>query len=189
MKWKFEFEPYSKEPVITVFQHFLKLKALYRQGWLQRNVSEVQCESVADHSFGTALLALLLCPAGLDRLKVLEIALLHETGESIIGDLTPASNISEIEKSRLEQEAVAKIFSNLPNGERLLSLWQEFEFETTPEGRFVRQLDKLEMGLQAEIYACMIDNDAEKLIACALEKVTDPELRKLLSHSKKLNSR
>ncbi|KQC11996.1 MAG: hypothetical protein APR54_10220 [Candidatus Cloacimonas sp. SDB] len=189
MKWKFKFEPYSKEPVIKVFQHFLKLKALYRQGWLQRNVPEVKCESVADHSFGTALLALLLCPPELDKLKVLEISLLHETGESIIGDLTPTSNISEKEKSRLEQEAVKKIFRNLPDGDRLLSVWQEFEFGTSPEGRFVRQLDKLEMGLQAEIYACRADNDAEKLIACALEKVTDPELRKLLSHSKKLNNK
>jgi len=180
MKWKYIIEPRSKDAVINVFQHFLKLKTLYRQGWLERNIPEDKCESVADHSFCMAILALLLCPPELDRLKVLEIALLHETGESIIGDLTPSNSVSEKEKSRLELEAVESILQQLPEGERLISLWKEFEFETSPEGRFVRQLDKLEMGLQADIYSRLNNNEAGKLIDSALDKVTDPELKKFL---------
>lgn len=180
MKWKYDIKPDSNEAVINVFQSFLRLKALYRQGWLQRKVPEIMTESVADHSFGIAMLALLLCPPELDRLKVLEIALLHETGECIIGDLTPWDNVSEEEKSNMELHAVLDILEKLPDGERLISLWKEFEYETSEEGRFVRQLDKLEMGLQAEVFAKMGDNDAEKLINSARSKVTEKSLNKYL---------
>jgi 5'-deoxynucleotidase YfbR-like HD superfamily hydrolase len=180
MKWKFDLEPDNKNSIIEIYQYFARLKTLFRQGWLQRGIKEEQCESTADHSFGMTILAMLLCPPELDKLKVLEISLLHEAGESIVGDLTPADNVSEEEKSRMELEAVKKIFSKIPDGNRLISIWEEFEFETSAEGKFVRQLDKLEMGLQAEIYTKAGINDAEALLRSALEKVTDPELRKLL---------
>jgi len=180
MKWKYNIESNSEEAVIEVFRSFQRLKALYRQGWLQRNVPENKTESVADHSFGTAILAILLCPTELDKLKVLEIALLHETGESIIGDLTPWHKVSDEEKSRIELAAVKEILGKLPDGKRLIGLWQEFEYETTPEGKFVRQLDKLEMGLQAEVFAKFGDNNAIALLDSARQKVTDEELKKYL---------
>ncbi|MCF7793530.1 MAG: HD domain-containing protein [Candidatus Cloacimonetes bacterium] len=180
MKWKFDNKPDNDEAVINTFQYFLRLKALYRQGWLQRNVPDIKTESVADHSFGIAMLALLLCPPELDKLKVLEIALLHETGECIIGDLTPWDNLTEEKKSEMEKNAVIKILSNLPDDKRLISLWEEFEYETTEEGKFVRQLDKLEMGLQAEIYEKFGENDAKALLESAHQKVTDEKLKKYL---------
>ncbi|MBN1327023.1 MAG: HD domain-containing protein [Candidatus Cloacimonetes bacterium] len=180
MKWKYEIIPESKVAEVKAFQYFMRLKALFRQGWLQRQVDADKVESAADHSFGTAILALLLCPEHLDRLRVLEIALLHEAGECIIGDLTPADNIDEAEKSRLELQAAEKILSPLPDGDRLLGLWKEFEFETSAEGRFVRQLDKLEMGLQAEIFSETGNNQALELLISAQKKVTDSSLRKYL---------
>jgi len=181
MKWKYDNKPDSDEAVISVFQSFLRLKALYRQGWLQREVPAEKTESVADHSFGIALLALLLCPLELDKLKVLEIALLHETGECIIGDLTPWDNITEEEKSRMELEAVEEILTQLPDGKRLIGLWKEFEYETSEEGKFVRQLDKLEMGLQAEVYKKLGFDKAKALIESAHQKVTDEGLNKYLT--------
>lgn len=181
MKWKYDIKPSSDETVINVFQSFLRLKSLYRQGWLQRQISEDKVESVADHSFGIAMLALLLCPPELNRLKVLEIALLHETGECIIGDLTPADDFTEQEKSRMELEAVEEILTQLPDGKRLIGLWKEFEYETSEEGKFVRQLDKLEMGLQAEVYQNMGFPEAEVLIKSAHQKVTDKGLNKYLA--------
>lgn len=180
MKWKYDIKPSSADDYINAFQSLLRLKALYRQGWLQRDVPASVAESAADHSFGTACLALLLCPPQLDRLKVLEIALLHEAGECIIGDLTPADNISEAEKTRKELAAVADVLGNLPDGERLIGLWKEFEFASSAEGHFVRQLDKLEMGLQAEVFSRLGDNRADELLRSARKKVTATELRKYL---------
>jgi len=180
MKWKYDIKPSSENNIVNVFQSFLRLKALYRQGWLQRNVPEKVTESAADHSFGTAILALLLCPPELDRLKVLEIALIHETGECIVGDLTPNHGISDSEKTKMELHAVENILKKIPGGKRLIGLWQEFEFETSEEGKFVRQLDKLEMGLQAEVFNLLGENQACDLINSAHQKVTNKKLNKYL---------
>ena len=38
----------------------LHLKQTYRKGWLERGLSDRHCESVAEHSFGVAMLALLI---------------------------------------------------------------------------------------------------------------------------------
>nr|MBC8271481.1 HD domain-containing protein [Gammaproteobacteria bacterium] len=38
------------------------LKHMFRQGWLKREISQSICESVAEHSFGVAMLCLLLLP-------------------------------------------------------------------------------------------------------------------------------
>ncbi len=50
-------------PLIEAYFEFNHLKQLYRQGWLRHGVPHTQCESVAEHTFGVALLALFLADA------------------------------------------------------------------------------------------------------------------------------
>ncbi len=128
------------------------LKQLYRQGWLGRGVGAERCESVADHSFAVALLVLLLAEAsfpGLDREKLLRLALLHDLDEIHAGDLTPADGVTAREKSERERRSVVRTLGKLPGGAGYVELWEEYERQTTPEARLVRQVDRLEMALQA----------------------------------------
>ena len=63
-----------------------KLKGVKRTGWVRKGIPEA--ESVADHSFGVAILALLLSlPPEIDRDALIKMALLHDLGESVIGDI------------------------------------------------------------------------------------------------------
>lgn len=131
------------------------LKQRYRRGWLQRGVPPEQGESVSDHSFGTALLAMLLAgsePVPIDREKAMKMALLHELGEIDAGDITPADGISRAERVRMEQKSVDRIAELGAEAEDAAGLWREFEEGKTPEARFVKQIDKLEMVLQAFYY-------------------------------------
>ena len=67
-------------PLIEAYVEVNHLKQLYRRGWLQRGIPAERCESVAEHSFGVAVLSLFLLDAHfptLDRIKVLQMALLH----------------------------------------------------------------------------------------------------------------
>ena len=144
------------DPFIRAYFELCQLKQLYRQGWLRRGVSRERCESVAEHSFGCAVLATWLAQAyypELDVCKVLRMALLHDFGEIYAGDLIPVDAVEPEEKHRREAGSVAQVFANLPGGAAYLSLWEEFERNETPEARFVRQIDRLEMGLQAGVYA------------------------------------
>jgi len=44
------------------------------------------------------------------------------------------------------------VLEKLSSGQAYQDVWQEFEKSDTPEARFVRQIDRLEMGLQAAVY-------------------------------------
>jgi putative hydrolase of HD superfamily len=71
-----------------------RLKTLRRAGWLRIGLTDG--ESVADHSFGTALLALLLATdLDVDRDRVIKLALVHDLAESDpeVGDITPYCGI------------------------------------------------------------------------------------------------
>lgn len=142
-------------PLIETYFQFVHLKQLYRQGWLKRGVPPERCESVAEHTLGVAVLAMLLADTAfpeLDPLKVLRMALLHDFGEIGAGDFTPVDGVSAEEKHRLEKESVLNALSGLSNGADYLAVWEEYEKAQSPEARFVRQIDRLEMGLQASIY-------------------------------------
>jgi putative hydrolase of HD superfamily len=169
-------------PLISAYFELCHLKQLYRQGWLRRGVPPERCESIAEHSFGVALLALWLAGGRpeLEADKVLRMALLHDLGEVYAGDITPGDGVSEAEKHRLEAGAVRRILSRLPGGQFYLELWDEFETGLTPEARFVRQLDRLEMGLQAAVYQLQDLVDGDEFFASARQALSDPQLAALL---------
>lgn len=145
-----------EEDLLLAYLRVLALKGLYRQGWLKRGVPESACESVADHSFGTAILALLVAGRppfqDADPGKTCRMALAHELGEVYAGDITPVDGISKEEKYRMERESLLRVLEGAPGCEEILALWEEFEEGAGPEARLLRRLDRLEMGIQAAVY-------------------------------------
>lgn len=123
------------------------LKEVARAGWLRAGVNAP--ESVAAHSWGVSFLAVLLCPPGLDREKLLVMAVLHDLAEVRVGDLTPADGVDRVEKHRREAEAMRALLGGRPE---LLALWEEAEAQLSPEAQFLKRLDRLEMGVQARRY-------------------------------------
>ncbi len=149
--------PAPEEAILRAYLRVLALKRLYRQGWLKRGVPEGACESVADHSFGTAVLALFLAGRkpfeDADPGKTCRMALAHELGEVYAGDITPVDGISKEEKYGLERESLLRVLEGLPGAVEIRDLWEEFEEGVSPEARLLRRLDRLEMGIQAAVYA------------------------------------
>lgn len=126
-----------------------KFKDLKRSGWMRKEVNEP--ESVADHSFGVALLTLLLAPNHLDKEKCLKLAIVHDLQEVLVGDFTPFDNITLEQKADLEQKAVKDLAEKLEYPE-LEELFAEYEAKETPEARFVKDLDRVEAVIQAKYY-------------------------------------
>lgn len=165
------------------------LKQLYRQGWLKRGVPAENCESVAEHSFAVAVLCVLLIEAHdlpLDREKALLMALAHDLGEIRAGDITPADGVPPAEKARREREAVEAVLAGAPGGGPLRAAWEEFEAGESAEARFVREVDRLEMGLQAGIYEHQGLLRPEEFLESADRAVADPRLRALLDELRAL---
>jgi putative hydrolase of HD superfamily len=156
-----------------------RLKSVARAGWLHRGVPPAQTESVADHSYRVAMMAWVASSGidGLDRDRVIKLALLHDLAESVTGDLTPhdpavldgldaESRREELNRRQImseerraakrtaEQDAISGLIDDLTSAlrEEIAALWQELEERATPEARFVKQIDILETYLQSREY-------------------------------------
>ena len=169
-------------PLVRAWFEIVHLKQLYRQGWLRRGVAPVDCETVAEHSFGNAFLCLLLLEQHpeLDAQRVLRLALVHDLGEVYVGDLTPHDNVDKAEKTRLESSAVDRILAKLPGGEKLIRDWHEYEAQQTPEARFVKEIDRLELALQASVYGMQGKVDPDEFLQAAEAGVTSPHLKDVI---------
>lgn len=150
-----------------------ELKHLDRAGWVRRGVDRP--ESVAAHSWGVAWLVLVLCPPELNRERALAYAVLHDLPEVRVGDLTPQDAVPD--KHARERAAANSLLGALPEA---LELWTAYEAQEDPEAQFVRQLDRLDMALQARAYARAEGLDPEEFLDSAQRGVTDPRLRDLL---------
>jgi putative hydrolase of HD superfamily len=145
-----------------------RLKTSKRTGWVHHGVPLP--ESISDHMYRMALAALLLLPDDGDappdyRTRAALIALVHDVGEAITGDIVPHDPMGRAEKLRREEEAMRDLHDlvtrattpassspSSPSSALLLSLYNEYESQSTAEGRAVKDLDKFEMVLQAYEY-------------------------------------
>ncbi len=170
----------------SLLQFFImsgRLKAELRRGWVKKLGME-HPESVADHSFRTALLAMVVSDLrGLDAAKAMRLALLHDLPEAIVGDAMPEER-SGPRKIKSETKAMKEIVSELPEGLRAVygAAWQEFVEGKSEEARLVSQLDKLEMAIQAWEYVNELGDPslAREFWDSAKAQVSDKTLLELL---------
>uniref|UniRef100_A0A4X1TR69 5'-deoxynucleotidase HDDC2 n=1 Tax=Sus scrofa TaxID=9823 RepID=A0A4X1TR69_PIG len=129
-----------------------QLKRVPRTGWVYRNVQKP--ESVSDHMYRMAVMALVTKDEHLNKDRCVRLALVHDMAECIVGDIAPADNIPKEEKHRREEEAMKQLTQLLPEDLRkeLYELWEEYETQSSAEARYVKQLDQCEMILQASEY-------------------------------------
>ena len=152
------------------------LKALPRAGWVRKGIA--QPESVAAHSWGVAWLTLVLLPSSLNRERALIYAILHDLPEVRTGDFTPHDGVTKVDKLARERTAMLGLVAGLPHD--LFALWEQYEAQADPEAQFVKQLDRLDMALQAVAYAADAPADLEEFLDSAAAGIVEPELRALM---------
>jgi putative hydrolases of HD superfamily len=165
------------------FTRVQALKRVPRSGWIDRGVPLPDVESVADHTWQTALIAWLTAVDGttLEANRVLQLAMIHDLAEVIVGDQPPYAagdvpnpgdrtaledffsrrHVRSVEAKALKREAENRAFADLVADlapgmkELLVGLWDEYEAQATPEARFVKQADTLEAYLQSRHYVAV----------------------------------
>lgn len=140
--------------MVSFYRQTIALKLLPRTGWLQRGVA--QPESIAEHSFGVALLALVVGDSigGIDRTKLLATALLHDLAEVHLTDLPASASLflGKHAKHAAEEQAFCALTAVLPCNQTYQNLWAEYVSGATVEARLVKALDRIEMLMQALVY-------------------------------------
>ncbi len=173
----------SAQHLARFFSQSGRLKSEKRRGWLKK-LGLAHPESVADHSYRTALMAMVVSDArGLDTEKAVRLALLHDLPEAIVGDAMPHERAGA-SKALVETKAMKELLLGLPPKVRSLysDAWREFLRGSTQEARLVRQLDKLEMAMQASEYVKESSDPAlaRVFLETARRYVTDADLLALL---------
>ena len=112
--------------------------------------SKGRVESVAEHSWRIALMAMLLRDEfpELDMDRVTRMCLIHDLGECFTGDI-PTFNKTKADEEReisLLREWVASLPAEV--SEELAELYREMDALETPEARLYKSLDKLEAVIQ-----------------------------------------
>ena len=138
--------------LLDLLQELQALDRVPRAGYSLRGIAEP--ESVSEHAFHVTFLAWTLAAEepGLDRLKTVELALVHDLAEVRTGDLprTAARYLPAGAKSTAEMAAAQDLLA--PLGDRAVELFAEYQAGETPEARFVAACDKLQLLIKASVY-------------------------------------
>ena len=131
-----------------------RLKTVTRSAF----TSSGETESVAEHSWRLALMALALAPQfpEVDRTRLIRMCLIHDLGEAIGGDFpAPEQARRRAEgavegKSAAERRDLLTLVAPLPPSlhDDIVGLWDEYEAAETPTAKLAKALDKLETILQ-----------------------------------------
>lgn len=155
----------SSKNVLEFYFLATHLKELIRTGWRQWNVDRVRLESVAEHIYGTCMLAVAMDSEydyDIDLRKVIMMLAVHELEEIIISDITPFQGVSEEEKLERGHQAVLQILKNLNKGDNYCELILEFDAHQTKESKFAYMCDKLECDLMSFQYDSNHDCELSK---------------------------
>ena len=179
----------ENQKITNLLQFYLlatELKDKIRSGWKVWNIDRERVESVAEHIYGTCILAISIdseFKMGIDIYKVIMMLVLHEIEEVKIGDLTPFDKVTKQEKRELGKQAVEEILSNLNKKVQYIELIEEFENMETREAVFAKMCDKLEADIQCKIYCeenCIdINNEKNEHL------LKDERIQRLLENGEK----
>jgi len=166
------------ESILDFIVEIGKLKKMSRLYWTLREVKKP--ETVASHMFDLALMAWVLNEGkSLNMEKLLKMALSHEMSAVYTGDTTPYDRI--LPKTRKDRREILKKWPHIPKEKKqkiflsdfreekmamkkltkklkpelrneILQLWKEYRTKSTPEGRFLSQINVLAVLMQSLLY-------------------------------------
>lgn len=134
--------------ILTFLKRSKELESVERYGV---SLSGKQ-NTVAEHSWRLALMVLVIggeVNVQMDMGRALSLALVHDLAEAKTGDIDAYTQIVEGEqvvkdKAILEELAMHEITDDLSFGDKIYSLWREYEDQVTIESKFVQALDGIE---------------------------------------------
>jgi putative hydrolase of HD superfamily len=144
--------------MLSVLLELQRLKRLDRTGWVLRGLPP-GAESVAAHSYGVALTAMLLadeCAARgveLDVGRVLRLALLHDLQETRTGDMP--RTVAEYYGAETRRAAERAAFDDIVRGAgarhaaAYSELHEDYETRASVEARLVKAADVIDLLAQA----------------------------------------
>jgi 5'-deoxynucleotidase YfbR-like HD superfamily hydrolase len=137
-------------------------------------------ESVAEHSFRTAIIGYLLAVMeGADPAKTAALCLFHDTQESRIGDVPSVGKAYVV--TAPNPEGTADQVAGFPAevGRAVRELVQKYEVRESAEARLAKDADKLECPIQAREYQAQGHEDVPPWIETSAAALQSSSARQL----------
>jgi putative hydrolase of HD superfamily len=135
-------------------------------------------ESVAEHSFRTAMIgfALARIDNNVNSSKVVSMCLVHDIAEARTGD---QNYVNKQYVTADETAAVADISESLPFGDELKDLLKEYREAETAESKLVHDADQLDLILELKQQSDLGNRYAPKWIHFARQRLITPLAKKM----------
>jgi putative hydrolase of HD superfamily len=166
-----------------------QLKKVKRSGWWIAGVKDP--ESVAEHTFRTAVIAYLLARLeGADTGKTVLMALFHDLPETRTNDahriVRRYADWRDVDKKAMREQS-----ERLPDevANEVVSFFEEFEREVSPEAKLARDADLLECLIQAREYQASGYPDVADWIANAQAALATESAKKIAAECLKTEPR
>lgn len=178
-------EDLNPKEVLKFLELVNNLKHLPRRGWEFCKVQNF--EPIAAHMYSMGIMTFLLGNnSELDRFKCLQLALVHDLAECIVGDITPHDNIPVDKKHAMEDEAMKELTSNLGDiGLLIYNLYKEYEAKKTPEAKFVKDLDRFDLLCTAAHYEKRDNRKLPEFFEALKDKFENPFVCELVNELNK----
>lgn len=143
--------------ILKVFLTLQWAKELPRQGFIAMGFKRNEADSVAAHSWVTAMITYMLARQmqkqgqKIDVDRAVKIALFHDMAETIVGDVgTFVKGMAKGVFADIEEEGLKHLVADLPTKDEMVELVQEYMARQTLEARLVKVADNLDALAQAK---------------------------------------
>lgn len=143
--------------ILKVFLTLQWAKELPRQGFIALGFKRNEADSVAAHSWTTAMLAYFLATElknqgqRINVEKCVKMALFHDMAETIVGDVgTFVKGMAKGAFTEIEKEGLEWLVKDLPTKNEIVDLVEEYMKRMTLESRVVKVADNLDALAQAK---------------------------------------
>lgn len=152
--------------MVDVLNIISECNTLERSGWVGTNVPTNHKESIAEHMYVMHTMANIYLPNELDDLeydknKILNMIMIHDLAETLIGDIP---HPMKTDADELKEDLAAKalwcnlLYNSSSAAEQIYESWNEWSLNLTINAKIAHDFDAIQLNYQFFTYACKYPN-------------------------------
>lgn len=172
--------PYARD--LSIYDIFCLLAKRPRRGWVMRDIEHP--ETTYTHSLEMKQLALFYGPQikGLNVCRAAEMCMAHDITDAVAQDVTPHEGVSKAQKKKIERHGLWQLLQRVKLHDfgkmlHIAQLWLECEHGKTPESKFVKELDCLQLAQKTLTYEQTQGKNMPDMLAYAEKGIRTPLLK------------
>ncbi|MBU2592529.1 HD domain-containing protein [Patescibacteria group bacterium] len=140
----------DKKKLGKIVDFFFEVGTLQNMRRMHSQVLRLAEETIAEHSFRTAIIAMVLAELeGVDKDKAMKMGLFHDLAEARMGD---ANFVHKLYVKQDEKRAYTEQLENVPGGSEITTLLDEFNECKTKEAIVAKDADRIDQILLQREY-------------------------------------